>query len=957
MLKTGDKLNNFTVTRIRDSKELSGRLVELKHDRLGTEVVWLDNNDANKLFSISFETLPTDSTGVFHILEHSVLCGSEKYPVKEPFVDLLKSSMNTFLNALTFQDKTMYPVSSRNEQDYLNLTSVYLDAVFAPAILKNKNIFYQEGWHIEQDENGKLSYKGVVFNEMKGAMASRDELIIESMLAMLFKDNCYGFNSGGDPEIIPTLTYEKFVDTYKKYYHPSNAKIYLDGSVPLEKTLELVDSYCSRYDQTDFAPKMEYQRAVSAEKTIYYALSEDEDIKDKTQLCLAKITGRFDDPVKNLATGVVFNALSDSNDAPFKKALFEQDLAEDLEMMVNDEAAQTFISIDVKNIKDGKEKEVIETIKNVAKEQIEKGIDRKALIASINALEYKIKAPIEPAGLMRGMKCLVSWLYGGDPLTYLEYDEYFKKLREYLDTNKYEELLKEAVLEDEGMCILKALPSYTASLEKDKAEEARLEKIKASWSKEELEKNIKLNKELLLWQQTEDTKEQTDTIPTLALSAVSKDAIYYAPIEEENLGVKTIRYNINANGIVHFNMYFNLSNRSLGELRQIGLMGQLLSYLPTKEHSALELEQEIKTYIGDLNFRVTVASKKNDNKLATPYLAASCSVLKENLSHAEELIKEILSSTVFDKEKVLSILKQNDIHAREAMTVSGHAIGKLVVDSHYSAAGAVAEVLSGYDAITWSHEIVDKYDRLYDTFADLMEHTLSRACSRSRLTITYASNEKIDFSSLVSKFDEGGPIDAATAYHPSLPKKIAIKIPAQVGFAVQGNSLAAINEKYDGSLAVASNILTLDYLWNKVRVQGGAYGTGIKALIGGSIYSYSYRDPNLFDSIEVNKGAGDHLRKLCKEKAEIDKYIISAIAATEPLLSPHMALAFADRDYFTGYTKEDVNLQREQMLGTSYEKLMHAADVFDKFAEDGSLCVIGPEEKLKDFKGFDILEA
>jgi len=954
MIKTGDKLNNFTVTRVRESKELLGRLVELKHDSVGLEVVWVDNGDQNKLFSIAFKTLPTDSTGVFHILEHSVLCGSEKYPVKEPFVDLLKSSMNTFLNALTFQDKTMYPVSSRNEKDYLNLTSVYLDAVFAPAILKNKNIFYQEGWHIEQ-ENG-LSYKGVVFNEMKGAMASKDELIIESLLSLLFKDNCYGFNSGGDPEVIPSLTYEKFIEVYKKHYHPSNARVFLDGSVPLEKTLELIDSYCQRYERSVDLPVLNYQKPISGEKTIYYALSEEEDIKDKAQLTMAKIIGRWDEPVKNMAVSVVFNALSDSNDSPFKKALLKSNLAQDLDMVVNDEAAQVFASIEVKNITDGKEKEVIETIKNVARKECENGIDRKALIASINALEYKLKAPDEPAGLLRGMRSMLSWLYGGDPLMYLECDEYFKKLREYLDTDEYEKILKEVVLDDEGMCKLLALPSYTASKEKDEKEAENLEKIKASWREEDLKANQELNEKLLLWQQTEDSKEASDSIPMLRLSDVSEDIDYTRTIESKLCDARVLFHPLNTNGLVHFNMYFSLTNRSLGELKQLSVLGQLLSYLPTKNYSTLELEQEIKTYLGNLSFAVSVFSKKDDNITATPVLVVSCSCLRENLSHAYELIYEILSSTIFEKEEVLNLLLQNDIRARQAAIVGGQYIGRLVTMSHYSAEAAVAEVLGGYSSIMWSHEIADKFNELSDDFINLIEHTLSRACARKRMIVSYVCDHEIDFTSLISKFDEGGSIDASTAYHPFLPKNVCMKIPAQVGFAVQGISLQSIEKKYHGSMSVAANILTLDYLWNKVRVQGGAYGTGLKIGLLGGMTTYSYRDPNLKDSIEVNKGAGDHLRKLCSEKADIEKYIISAIAATEPLLSPMLKLSLADRDYLCGTTKEDLLNQRKQMLSTTYIDLLNIADIVDQFAKEGSLCIIGPEEKITDFTNCERLE-
>ena len=954
MIKQGDKLNNFTVTRVRESNELSGRLVELKHDKVGTEVVWVDNGDQNKLFSITFKTLPTDSTGVFHILEHSVLCGSKKYPVKEPFVDLLKSSMNTFLNALTFQDKTMYPVSSRNAKDYLNLTSVYLDAVFAPAILENKNIFYQEGWHIEQGD--ELSYKGVVFNEMKGAMASKDELVIESLLALLFKDNCYGYNSGGDPEIIPTLTYEKFIETYKKHYHPSNARVFLDGNVPLEETLALLDSYLAQYEKSEDLPELSYQKPYSENKTIYYALDEAEDIKDKAGLTMAKIIGRWDDPVRNLAISVVFNALSDSNDAPFKKALLKSGLAQDLEMMVNDEAAQIFASIDVKNIKDGKEDEVVSLIKNVAKEQVEKGIDRKALIASINALEYKLKAPEEPAGLLRCMRSMLSWLYGGDPLMYLECDGFFKKLREYLDTDEYEKLLKEVVLDEEGMCILTALPSYTAAKEKDEKEAENLKKIQTSWTDKDKEDNKKLNEGLLLWQQTEDSKEASDTIPMLKLSDVSEDVDFTDTIESNVKAARVLYHPLSANGLVHFNMYFLLTNRSLGELKQIGLLGQLLSYLPTKNYTTLELEQEIKTYLGNLSFGVSCYSKKDDYVKASPVLTVQCSCLKENLKHAYRLIYEILSSTKFEKGEVLDLLKQNDIRARQAAIVAGHTIARTVAMSHYSAEGAVAEVLSGYSAITWSHEIVDKFDELSDEFISLIMHTLERACSRSRMTIGYVADEKIDFTEFVSMFEEGGAIDEATAYHPFLPTNIAMKIPTQVGFAVQGGSLKALESEYKGYMSVAANILSLDYLWNKVRVQGGAYGTGLKIGISGGVCTYSYRDPNLKDSIDVNKGAGEHLRKLCDSNADIDKYIISAVAATEPLLPPWARLSLADRDYLDGYTKEDILEQRKQMLCTTYDDLRKAADVIDRFANEGSLCIIGPEDKLSDFKNCDRLE-
>ncbi len=313
-------INGFSVKEIRESAELRGKTVLLEHDRTGAQVFWVDNQAENMVFSITFRTLPEDSTGVFHILEHSVLCGSEKYPVKEPFVELLKSSMNTFLNALTFQDMTMYPVSSRNPRDLLNLTGVYLDAVFAPKVLTDRRRFCQEGWHIDRNENGDPVYKGVVFNEMKGAMSDTDTLIERRIMQQMFPDTCYGFNSGGDPEEIPSLTYERFCEQYRRYYHPSNALIYLDGAVPMEEMLALIASYLERYDRQEEVPAYRYQTPVGSEDTIYYELGQEEQEENRGHLTLARISGTWKNRADNMALGIICDVLTGNNEALLKRA-------------------------------------------------------------------------------------------------------------------------------------------------------------------------------------------------------------------------------------------------------------------------------------------------------------------------------------------------------------------------------------------------------------------------------------------------------------------------------------------------------------------------------------------------------------------------------------------------------------------------------------------------------------
>ncbi|MBE6042631.1 MAG: peptidase M16, partial [Clostridiales bacterium] len=485
-LNINDKLYGFTVTGIRDISEFEGQLIEMIHDKTGAGLVWAKSKEENKLFSVGFRTLPEDNTGVFHILEHSVLCGSDRFPVREPFVELLKTSMNTFLNAMTYSDKTLYPVSSRMEQDYLNLTEVYLDAVFRPAIMSNPNIFYQEGWHIDTLE-GEPAYKGVVFNEMKGAMSDVDQVAERTLGKLLFPDTCYGYNSGGDPDAIPDLTYEDFISRYKRFYHPSNSYFYLDGDIPLERTLELIDSYLSEYDHLDDIPSLDMQEPVKKNDVISFTAA-DED--SKAMIVYGRIAGTWEDRDKLIALSVLTEQLADSNESPLKRAVLSSGIAEDMEIYVSDGIAQPYVMIIFRGIDPsaaGAPAELdyagsvqyagdrlMELLSSTAERVISDGLSERDLQASINQLDFRFRQYPEPQGLYRANAVFNSWLYGGDPALYLKSSDAIAAVRAMVSGDDFNELAKEYFINTSEYSQLTLLPSATLGEENSRLEAERV---------------------------------------------------------------------------------------------------------------------------------------------------------------------------------------------------------------------------------------------------------------------------------------------------------------------------------------------------------------------------------------------------------------------------------------------------------------------------------------------------
>ena len=955
--KTGDSLLGFTATRIRRSEELGARIVELVYDKTGTPVCWIDNGLENKLFSVAFKTLPEDSTGVFHILEHSVLCGSAKYPVREPFVELLKSSMNTFLNAMTFPDKTMYPISSRNRRDFLNLTEVYLDAVFAPRMLEDPNIFYQEGWHIEQDDDGTLRYKGVVFNEMKGAMSGPDHIGDQKLIEMLFPDNCYGYNSGGDPQVIPSLPYRQFCETYRRFYHPSNARIFLDGDIPLEETLSLIASYLVKFDRRTDLPEIAEQAPAAHRETVQYELAKDESIENKAYLLTGKLIGSWRDRVRILAVRVLNDVLAGSNDAPLKRAVLSAGLAQEMVIAVEDSVAQPYLEFELHNIADGKADALLELIRSTARSIAAEGLDREALEASANRLEFRMQEPEEPQGLDRCISAMNSWLHGGDPLMYLLCREDFVRVREMIAAGDFEKLLLDLYANEENTAVLLVEPSYTYGEELRQDEEQRLAAIAAGWSEQNRAENAALNQSLLNWQQTPDTPEQLATLPSLPLTEVSPEPEHFETAVRTEDGVTVLYHPGACRDIVHVSLYFALTDRSTEELAALSSIGSFLGKLSTKSHSALKLQQILKNTVGRMSFDIELNAKEGVTETCTPIFVVRYSVLRSKLDEAGALAMEILTQTDFsERDKLREIVMQLDERSKRTVVAAGHSLGVISTLSHYSAAGAVADALGGYTNLRSLRALAADFDSKYDDYAALMKDMLAKTVCRARLTASVTAAHDCALHALLSALPEGTPVPADARYTAALPDQMGYVIPAQIGFAVQGWQLSQKGMQYDGSLSVAAKILSLSYLWNQVRVQGGAYGTGLSIAPSGAVYTYSYRDPSPMQSLAVNSGFSDFIRSFCDSAEPIEGYIISTVADDEPLRSPRVTGITADMLWFSGRTEEARRTMRRQMLSATKETLRAHCDIWDAFAANGDVCVVAAESVLADAKELTVCE-
>ena len=949
-MRQGEKLYGFLVKSVRELPEQKAALYEMEYEKNGARLLWLDNGEENKLFSIAFKTLPWNDTGVFHILEHSVLGGSEKYPVKEPFLHMLKSSMNTFLNAMTFPDKTLYPVSSRNETDFMNLVDVYLDGVFHPTIYRSPFTFYQEGWHYELESPEAMPvYKGVVFNEMKGALSSVDARLMGEMNRLLFPDSCYRFESGGSPERIPDLTYQEFLEAHREYYHPSNAGIYLDGSVPIERVLALLDQYLSGYEKSGQEHRIPHQEPVKAvESTGFYAIGEEEGTEEQVHMAFGKLACDFSDRKKLMALAALSSYLT---------GILREGLAQDAALVVVDGIAQPICYLQICNTEYERRGRIKEIVRETVNRLLAEGLDRAELEAVISQFEFQAHEGDEPKGLGRMISVYNSWMYGGDPALYLEQEELFKELRKALDTDYYEKLLEEILLDQEHTAAVYMLPSLTKNQEELRAEQERLARERSSWSKEELQEILEMNRAFGAWQSEPDSAKAIGSLPVLSLEEIETAPETLGTVHRSLQGAPVLFHETRQGEVIHFNLYFSLADIPQEHWGTVSFMTNLLGLLPTKRHSAYELQREMKGNIGFLDYNIMAFSVPSHPQRCRPFFVVTCSVLKGKLDKALSLLLEILSETLYDGEESVGlmeeILMQCCMAVRQGLLGDGHRFALMRAASHSSAAGRFMEQAEGYSLYCWLTDLAEHFEERSREVCAYANQVQEQIFSLPRLTLSVTGDHIPDeFAPLLEQLDKPGAAAAPeymTCKLEEKPVKELIQIPAGISYSASAGFRDSYHWKYSGSLRVLAGILSYDYLWNQVRVKGGAYGSGCQVGAGGNAAFYSYRDPAPLASLETYRHAGDFVEKLCREETPIDNYIISAVASSEPLVSMREEGLMADTDAMSGITQEDRARIRQEMLRTRREELAGCIPLLRGMAEGNSVCIVGQPDGVKEW--------
>ena len=948
-LEKGAKLHGFEVRYSQELPELKATLHRMEYVKNGADLVWLERPDDNKTFSIGFKTIPSDDTGVFHILEHSVLCGSHKYPVREPFVELIKSSLQTFLNAMTFPDKTIYPLSSRNDQDFLNLIDVYMDAVLHPLSVENPMAFLQEGWHYELDApEGELIRNGVVFNEMKGAFGDPDEVLSYELGRALFPDNCYGYESGGHPEHIPELTYEKYLENHHRYYSPSNAYIFLDGEMELDAVLAKLDSYLCAYDRIQVDADIPLQKPVHPDEiTASYEIGPEEDGTDKVLVGEGWVTGRFDEPERAAACSVLARALCGTNESPLKKALLEKGLAQDVEIHAYDGIQQNYLFLSVKNTSLARKDELVKTVYEVLRRQAE-GLDHKELNAILNQVEFANREKDfgrMPRGLVFAMVSLESWLYGGDPAQNLCSGAVYASLRQKIDEGWFEKLLEEVFLTNPHTARVVLLPSNTVGQEREARNKAQLEAVRKGWTREQTEAVIREFGELRRHQSQEDSPEALASLPMLSLSDIPETAPDKPYSKGDYKGVPLLRAEVETGGIVYLDMHFTAGDLTPAELTRLPSICALYGNLATEKHSALEIATLVREKIGRFTVNYSVYPSREGK--VTPVFTVSMAVLPERKEEALELVREILFTTDFnDPAAVYNILRQGRIALEQKAMNAGNSVAVTRAASALFPAAALDDAMCGIGQLRFLQRTEREFEERRDALLAGFDALRKKLLIRSRLTLSVSGEPEEKWLQDVVGMFPYGEMGVPAVYNTESHGAEGFVIPAAIGFAGRALRLSDAGAEYSGAMLVASNILTLDHLWNSVRVKGGAYGVNMNVGFVGTVGFSSFRDPHCAGSLDAFAQCGKALRDFVASGVKLDKFIISSIGSLEPIMTPRQELGLNANLHFTGRGQADLSRLRSQVLHTTPEELLAFADTLDKLSATASVCVVAAQPVL-----------
>ena len=1005
LLAPGTTTCGFTVTHVETIEELDADAYVLFHHASGARLLYLACDDKNKAFSIGFKTPPANSTGVFHILEHSVLDGSEKFPLKEPFVELIKGSMQTFLNAMTYPDKTVYPVASTNEQDLLNLMDVYMDAVLNPAIYTKRAIFEQEGWHYELDvpegkplTEGTLRYNGVVFNEMKGALSDPMSVLDDAVGAALFPDTAYAFESGGDPRAIPDLTYEEFLDTHARHYNLANSYLTLYGDfADVRRELAFLDE---RYLSQENAAgrRIAAERAAGAspaalapnplamqEPTVCdYKRVEMQTTPENALVGMGYVIGQALDTFRTVAADVLFDAILGSNEAPVKKAIIAAGLGGNVTSYTSSACQQPYELIILQNARPQAAQEFRNVIEDTCRDLVEHGVPRDRLEAVISSNEYALRQRDYGMsdGVVLACEALSTWLYDDDAATdALKYADTYAALREALDGPFFEDLLRELVLESNHCALVELVPVGAGSGEgaadapkageaaapidsADSAEAAdggtgsttdteaaKLAKIKASMSTAELHVILDDVAELRRQQEAEDAPEDRAKLPRLHVEDIGDARPDPACTLDDAAPIPCLRHSIPTRRLAYALTYFDLTHVSYAELPYVKVLCRLMQQLPTAQHTAAELDSFIGSNLGFLTFTTEVFQQPNW-KLARPVLLVSAGALSEKIDALASIPREVWAETIFeDTDRMRDVLTQLKIGMEQTFITAGHqaALGRAL--SYVSPAAVISEQLGGVDFYRFLRDLLDHFDERTGELCDKLRE-LQRRIFTSTGTVASFTGSDEDYARY---WAAAGTLGLAPRTAPAkelyvpMPedKHEAFVIPSDVCYLGQSTDPRALGIATDGSWGVAANALSYGSLWNEIRVKGGAYACGFRAAADRQLAFYTYRDPAIDPSIDRIAGAGAWLGELDTYRNTIEGYIVSTVSSNDAPVKPYALTKRLNGAYFSKRTPGYREQLRSEMLATMPKRLRELGSDVAQVAEKAPRCVFGGREIIE----------
>ncbi len=944
----------------RDIPDLHSKGIRLKHKLSGAKFMLLENDDNNKVFYIGFRTPPMDSTGTPHILEHSVLCGSDKFPVKDPFIELAKGSLNTFLNAMTYPDKTVYPVASTNNADFRNLMDVYMDAVLHPNIYKREEIFKQEGWHYEiTSKDEPITYNGVVYNEMKGAYSSPDDVLGHAINESLFPDTGYALDSGGDPMHIPDLTYERFKELHKKYYHPSNSYIYLYGDLDMADTLDFLDKeyLCNYpYEEIDSAIKKQepFKQQNYIEKS--YSITEDEDEKENTYLSENFVIGDNLDPEMYIAFQILSYALLDVPGAPLTQTLLDRGIGQDVDGGYDNGILQPVFTVTVKKSDIEKKQEFLDTVSEVLKGEVEKGLDKKALLAAINVFEFRYREAdfgSYPKGLIYGLQSFDSWLYDDDkPFIHIESSAIFEKLRDAVDRGYFEDLIKKYLIDNSFSSVVVLKPEKGLTAKKEALIAEKLAEYKKGLTDAEIEKLIEDTKALKKYQDEPSLEEELDTIPVLKISDLEKKAEGFRNELISDNGTEYLFHDYQTNGITYLSFEYSLRKLPTDLIPYAGLFTALMGQLNTEKHSYLDLNNEINLHSGGISFAIAGAQRIDKKNEPINFIDVQGRYLSGKEDFAFEIIPEMLkTSDLKDKKRMTEVLSMMKSRISDKLISSGHMTAAIRASSNLSTSADFLEKTSGVYFYDFICGLIDDLDNVFDDTVEKLERVRDLILRQDVLSFDITGDRKcLDSIKAMGKkyaetLDASAEPDVKEEFKVSR-KKEGIRTASQVQYVAEAGDFFLSGLKYTGALRVLKVIMGYDYLWMNVRVKGGAYGCMSSFMRNGDSYFVSYRDPNLTETLDIFNAASDYVKNFDAGERDMTKYIIGAVSALDHPLNPRAKGLRSRSAYLTGLTLDIVQRERDEVINCDKESIRALSPYMECLKNTDYICVLGSEEKI-----------